>query len=180
MTETRTGRGRKIEIAPATAADAGELAAGMREADRIEVALMAGLTPSEAAFESLAVSDAAFSLRVGGRLHCVCGVSLGSLLEADATVWMLCTDAPERHPRDFVAAFPAGIARLKSEFPDVDTVTNLVWKGNAAAVRWLEWAGAWFSTAAAEKGALGGVFLRFTIDIPDADRKGRRLCAICK
>ena len=161
-----------MEFARATARDAEELAAGMRADDRSETALWAGLSPSEAASRSVALSDAAFSARLGGALLCVFGASLLSLVGREALVWMLCTGLPERRPRAFLSACRDGFRLLAAAVPEAETFTNHAWAGNASALRWLPWCGAWFTADPPERGLLGGEFLRFRIDAADAAGRG--------
>lgn len=164
--------GEKVEFARAAARDAEELAAGMRAADRAEAALWAGLSPREAASRSVALADAAFSARLGGGLLCVFGASLLSLVEREALVWMLCTGLPERRPRAFLSACRDGFRLLAAAVPEARTFTNHAWSGNAAALRWLSWCGAWITVDPPERGFLGGEFVRFRIDAADAAERG--------
>lgn len=155
--------------------DADELAALMRPADRLEAALMHGHTPREAVHASLAVSDIAFAARVGGQLHCLFGAARLSLMDGTATAWMLCTDAPERHPRRFLSACREGYRILSATLPDVELFTNLVHDQNQTAIRWLEWSGAWFAPHSENvQGHFGGVFKRFSISAEDAAKEGGR------
>ena len=166
------GNDRRCVFAPATPADADELAAAMREADRREVALMHGFSPLSAARLSVEFSEVAFSARVDGRLHCLFGALRDSLIDSTAAAWMLCTDEPVRNPRTFVAHCREGLRLLSSSMPDVELFTNFVHAENAAAIRWLVWAGAWFAPASeGRRGLFGGEFRRFSIDALEAGKE---------
>lgn len=161
-----------IVFATATEQDALELAREMRPADREEAALMSGLSPEDAALRSLAVSDAAFSARLDGRLLCLFGAVRLSLADATAGGWMLCTPEVDRHPRAFLSRCREGFRLLSEALPDVRIWTNRVLYTHAAARRWLEWSGAWFSPSSEDViGQLGGVFKSFSIDAADAAKE---------
>lgn len=155
-------------------ADADELAALMRAEDRAEIALLHGLGPREGAKLSLSVSEVAFAARIGGELACCFGAVRDSLLDGSGVAWMLCTDLPRREPRAFAANCREGFRLLSDALPDVTTWTNRVHVGNAAAMRWLGWAGAWFSHDETA-GQIGGRFKAFSIDAQDAGKDKRHV-----
>ena len=163
---------RRATFTRATTADALALAADMRDLDRAEVALWTGMTPVEAAVRSVELSDVAFAARVNGKLHCIFGASIETLVDANAVGWMLCTNEPDRRPVDFLANCRAAFRLISDCFPNVETLTNYVYADNGQAVRWLDWAGAWFSVEPAQSGVMGGTFRRFAINLKDAERKG--------
>jgi len=171
MTCKRTFARTKAVFSPPTPQDAAELAASMRPADRIEAALMNAMNPLDAVRMSVACSDVAFAARVEGRLMGIFGALRGSLLDADATIWLLCTEEPARHPRDFIANCREGFRLLAAALPDVELFTNFVHAANGSAVKWLEWSGAWFETSTELRGQLGGAFKRFSIIPADAGKE---------
>lgn len=161
---------RRAVFTRATEADAEELAADMRPADAEECARMNGLAPLAAIRLSIDISDVAFAARVDGRLHCLFGALRDSLLDADAVAWMLCTNEPAKRPRDFLRNCREGFRLLREALPDVQTWANWVSTDNDSAVRWLEWAGAWFDPSARMPAPFGGVFKRFGLNTKSAER----------
>lgn len=125
----------EVTYAPATASDAVELAAGLRRADRAELAAM-GLR-LDAVGRSLECSTWSLAVRVDGRLGCVFGVApLGGAFFSDVGVpWMLGTDLVRRHQRLLMRDSPAYIRAMLDQFPNL---LNFVHAENVEAVRWLK------------------------------------------
>ena len=126
-------------ITPATFGDVVELGVGMREADRLEVRASTGRDPRDAVRESFEGSKEAWSLRIDGELICMWGVAdiWDDLLAQGVVgvVWMLTTDAIERHKGGFIKAAHEFFPTL---FERWGTLVNAVDIRHEKALRWGE------------------------------------------
>lgn len=130
------------------AEDVQELIARIRPEDRAEVRNIAHLTPDQAVPQSIAVSDACWAMRVEfGPLLCIFGVSPVGVTRQGvqvASIWMLGTDAIDRHRQAFWRECGPGLARCMDALPGVQVFSNLIETGNGRSRRWLTRLGAAF------------------------------------
>jgi hypothetical protein len=128
-----------VEIQDATPADAAELAANLRDADRQEVWAYGFDDPLPAVTES--ITNAAWSkvARVDGALACVFGLAKsGTVLTRVGHPWMLGTPVIDRNARALMLLSRPYIAKMLRECPHL---VNVVHAPNTRAVRWLRRAG---------------------------------------
>lgn len=79
------------------------------------------------------------ALAFGGELVCLFGVVSHPSSPRGGIPWMLCTTTLERVPRRAMAAISRHVvAGWRDSF---DTLTNLIHRRNAAAIRFVEWLG---------------------------------------
>lgn len=128
------------DVKPATREDALELAAHMPKADAEECRAHLGITPEEAVLGSMAVSDESFALRRGGELLAIYGVGPqqdtppGTL----GNVWLMTTEAVERHRKDFLKAARPAVRVLLGHYP---VLVGFVDTEHAETVRFARWLG---------------------------------------
>lgn len=127
-------------VAPLTDdADLVELVARMREPDRREIAAIYGADPLEALRRSAAAAEQALVGRGDdGDLMCIWGVRRRGPLSWRGHPWMICTDAVERRPREFLRGTRFWVGRVQQHF---DELTNVVHDENVDTIRWLRWLG---------------------------------------
>lgn len=114
----------------------------MRQADRDEVEAVSGRTPYEALSLSFRKSAVAHTALIGGRPEVMFGAGDINILAGVGAVWLLGTDAVERHHR----AFLRGSIQWRDQlFERYDVMRNFVDVRNSVSIRWLEWLGATFS-----------------------------------
>lgn len=131
-------------IRPVHEADLEQLAATMRAEDAAECAALAGLRPLEALRRSLGVSTTAFAAECEGELMAIGGVAPGPLQTllgpaAFDVIWLLTSEAVDRHQRAFWKASRLMVAELRTRHP---VLTNLVDARYMAALRWVRRLGA--------------------------------------
>lgn len=116
-------------------ADAKNLAANMRQADRDEIAAASGRPDIEAVVsESIAMSPVVVAVERDGKLLCIGGAARRSLLSDTGTPWMLGTEALEREGRLFMAHGKQCVDALLQYFT---TLENYVDARNVKSIRWL-------------------------------------------
>lgn len=153
---------RPVIFTDATPDDAAELAAGMRSFDAREMALYAGLCPSEGVALSCYTSDAVFAGRARGSLLALFGVYRDSVISRSAVIWALGTRQAEISPVDFLSGSRKGLDLAMSAIPDAESFYNWSLDDNSSSRRWLDWLGA-FWTHDVMVTPFGGTFRRFVI-----------------
>lgn len=143
----------EITFAPATLADAAELASCLRAADRLELGAM-GLT-TEAIAKSVLCSVWAKTIRADGQMGAMMGVAplSGSFFSDTGVPWMLGSDLVRKHQRCLMRMSVPYIFDMLDTFPHL---LNFVHAENHEAVRWLKRMGFALQPAAPHgpKGAL--------------------------
>jgi GNAT superfamily N-acetyltransferase len=124
-----------ISVVPATMAHV--RAIELREGDAREIAAL-GLSKEEGLQRSLDRAAWAEAYLVAGEVAAIAGVSIGSLLGAEAIPWLVTGRPVERHKRAFLRLTRAGVARILRQFP---VLINHVHAEYAEALRWLRWLG---------------------------------------
>lgn len=134
-----------------------ELAAHLRDADRVELRAC-GFADARRAIEvSLSCSTHMAAAVAEGRCAAIVGVTPLSMLEGRGSPWMLGTDLVVKHRRALMADTPAYIHAMLRAYPHL---VNYVHADNAVAVRWLRRAG--FALHTPEPyGMNGALFHRF-------------------
>lgn len=137
--------------------DVEHVAAGMRQADRREIAAAHGIDdPVAILHAAVRASHLVWTCDVGAPIA-ILGVAPLNLLEGKGIPWMLATDAADRHPRIMLEGGRSMIALWRRTYP---TLANFVHAENAKSVRWLKWLG--FTVDPAQPfGAAGESFHRF-------------------
>lgn len=136
-----------VTIFPPSAADVHELAENMRDSDVEEVALLSGLTPKDAAQNSVDVSTVCYAMRIkDGPLLCIFGAVLLDEIagEQNASIWELGTHAIDDHPVAFAVNCRRGLDIVTNILPNVDKFFNFIPAENVRSARWLESLGATF------------------------------------
>lgn len=129
---------------PPTEQDLLDLAADIRPEDAAEIDAATGLPPYEAVRLSVSASDAAYAVRLDGRLIAIFGIYAESIIEETAIIWALGTRQVIPNWRTFARWSRPGLLSLADEMPWVTTLQNCVHAPHATAIRWLGWLGADF------------------------------------
>src|SRR3990167_10508660 len=124
-------------VVPATLDHAAVLAVSMREADAQEAWAACRFRPLEALTISVLASRDPKAGVVDGRVACMFGVAIPSLLGM-ARPWLLGSNELPRHSRIFLRRSRAYVEGLKVEFPYMG---NYVDARNTESIRWLRWLG---------------------------------------
>jgi len=136
----------RVEIKEVDAAAVVELLAEMREVDRRELEVSNPKLSVEFVVElSVLSSDVCYAVYGGGRLFCLCGAGMQSMLSGKAVIWMIGTKAVEESPLVFLRNSRKLLGMIRAAMPRARVFVNAVWVRNVLAVRWLEWLGAWFT-----------------------------------
>ncbi len=143
-----------------TEADIRYVAEHMREEDRREVKRMSGTTHEEALRLSVAASRICYTGLACGEPSCIFGASCVNLCDGTATLWMLSSDAVDRHPLDFAVGSLAGVDRICREMPGIAEFGNFVDAEYGKSMKWVEWLGGQF-TKESKTGLCGGKFRFF-------------------
>lgn len=123
---------------PATREAVLHIAAHLRAADRVELAVTnPGQTPAEILLEALGESRWATVVRVDGEPALVYGVAQHPDPHLGVP-WMLATDAILRIRRYFVVHCRAEVRLMQQRYVGL---VNRVHRDNALAIRWLQWLG---------------------------------------
>lgn len=124
-----------VEVKRPQPGDAEELAANLREQDRVEVEAL-GHTDMRAVIQrGIDCSALCWTARVNGELACVFGVApLGTMLDPRGVPWMLGTPLVPKHRRILARLAPQYIAQMLEAFPHL---LNQVHTKNAVATGWL-------------------------------------------
>lgn len=130
-----------VEIVPARGKHCRSIGRRMRPADVEECRIVAGFKPIEALRRSMGNSRA-FTALMDGRPEVMFGTSDINVLNGVGSVWLLGTDAVERHPRVFLEKSAEWSRKL---FTRYSVLRNVVPESNTASMRWLKWLGAEFS-----------------------------------
>lgn len=155
-------RTRNFTFRKPTEADIAYLIAHMRENDRRELKRWTGVDVAWNVRNSITQSTICYSgVFEDGRLACIFGATRKNLMEEDAVLWMLSTDAVDSHRVEFALGSKAGLDKICREMPDVAEFGNFVDMEYGAACRWIEWFGASFSLQGKCSGVSGGVFRPF-------------------
>lgn len=126
-------------------ADVLTLIADMREIDRREIELGSPeLSIEQAVWASVQLADVCYAVYYAGELMCICGAGLVNLRENRAVIWALGTVMMEARPRPVVRFSRGVLLRVLNAMPVRVETGNIVWDGNAAALRWLKHLGAEF------------------------------------
>lgn len=115
------------------------LAANVRESDRREIQAVVGLSPMQALSASLNDSERAWTGYLNGEPCCMFGVGPAEGDPKIGVVWMIGTDAIDRHPLAFLKGSRVAFREMLTMFP---TLINAVDARHAKALRWLRWLGA--------------------------------------
>lgn len=118
--------------------DIAEVAAKMREIDRIELELAGGLAPLEALSESFERSEYCRCIDVGGEAVALFGVRKPFILGNSGLIWLLGTDGITKIKKSFVEN---SMKYINEGFEYVDSLENYVWIENKLSIRWLKWCG---------------------------------------
>lgn len=151
----------KITVRPARPEDAAELAPRVREADRMEIWLHSRRDPLSALQVSLEHSPLAWAGFDGDRLEVLWGAGPASLLSDDGRVWMIAGHGIERRAPGFLRRSVRFVAAMHELYP---VLTNEVWAGNTAAIRWLKWLGFTFRDPV-PLGPYGAPFIPFRSEV---------------
>jgi len=130
-----------IDIVPARGKHCRAIARRMRAADIDECHAMAGLSPLDGLRLSMKRSRA-FTALFDGRPEVMFGTADLNVLAGIGSVWLLGTDAVERHPQDFLRLCAKWRPKL---FERYSVLRNVVDIENNTSIRWLRWLGAEFS-----------------------------------
>lgn len=122
------------QVVQADASHIAPIAAGMRQADRNEVWATAGIIAEDAVKLSLEHSEIARTWLVDGLPASIGGIT--RISETVGTIWLLGTDAIDRHQRAFIVDSCAVFAEIRKGY---DALFNFVDVRNEKAVRWLKW-----------------------------------------
>lgn len=125
-----------IVMFPATLEHVPILAQHMREKEKAEVRATSGWSPEIAVQVSIARSDAAFVVALGGRLALAFGVakiSETALTGKRGQVWMLTTSLVEKHPKTFMRACTYILRDLLDEWA---VLTNAIDARYEESIRW--------------------------------------------
>ena len=149
-------------IRPAGNEDLTLLASQMRDIDRLEVEAMTGRDAASALMQFAPSSRRMTAGYADDRLVAVWGVSAPTLLSADATPWLLATDAIGDRDvrRTFLRLSRQEMERLVDGYR---RLWNWVHADNAIAIRWLKWLG--FQFPGAKSTVRGEPFLYFQKEV---------------
>ncbi|BBF92841.1 phage protein Gp13 family protein [Blastochloris tepida] len=145
----RPGSGVRLEIVPAEPAHIPAIAQRMRSADVAEVRAASGLSPADALRFGLSKSSACFTALVDGRPEIMFGVGDMDAASGIGCVWLLGTDAVDRHFRLFLRQSVEWLRKLLSRY---SVLRNFVSDDNAVSKRWLRWLGAEFGAPIEHRG----------------------------
>jgi hypothetical protein len=147
------GRMKIWKILPALPEHIPAIAAGMREADRLEVWASHRHSPAQALESALARADLAWTCMVEGEPAFMWGVSrLGGILSETGSPWLLGTSAIGKVVREFLRQSRAYVERMQAGFSRLE---NHVHAQNVLSIRWLKWCG--FTILAMAGTLLGGI-----------------------
>lgn len=121
------------DVRPATEADARELAAVMRAADRAEVLASGGWTALQALQVALDASREAWTLRIDGEVAALFGVA--PLVDDVGQAWALTGEVVSRRPVAFFKACRPALAGMLERWPLLVTAVDCRY---VQAVRWVE------------------------------------------
>ncbi len=127
-----------VQIVPATADHASQLAACLRQADLDELQAADGLAPLDALVGGIRHSWKTYAALAGDRVILLAGCAAMPPDPLTGVVWMLASDDLERHPRVVVRG---ARERVMSFFEQHDTLLNFVDNRNIKAQQWLGWLG---------------------------------------
>lgn len=126
-----------VVLRPATLLDAAALASRLRHVEVAEVFAQTGMTAAEVLLEGVRGAAEAWSVFIDGELTCIWGVTDdphgGFLGGRRGSVWLLCSDAVERHPKTFWMLCLTQLPRLLERW---DTLWNAIDVRHVKAVRW--------------------------------------------
>lgn len=130
-----------ITIGPATPSDVVDFFYNIRPADRAEFEAASGMTVQDGLLLLLKWTEAGYpKVLKEQRTGEVLGIGgVDSLGNRDASVWLLLTNAIERHQVEFLRFSKEFLEDLLSVF---DTITNTVYANNRLHIKWLTWLGA--------------------------------------
>lgn len=123
----------RVELRPASPAHIGSISARMRDADRIECAAFR-LTPKDALRQAMRGASIAATAFVDGRPEAMLGASCLNAIEGIGRPWMLATDRAFDCARPMLVLGPEIVGQLHGRFTRLE---NMVWRGNARAIRML-------------------------------------------
>ena len=142
---------------PAELSDVAWLAPRLRAADAAEALAASGLAPEAALRASLRCSARAITAEVQGQPAAIFGVAPAAIMSGEGRVWMLGTDAVQRHARALLVDAPLWLDELAQGFRRLG---NVVDARHGHSIRWLRRLGFQFGHAA-PAGPFGLPFLPF-------------------
>lgn len=148
-----------IKIRAATADDVQALKGRLREADALEVIAEGNGSVEEALAVSFARSRLCFSVEQDGDVLAMWGIVPDSTLGPSARVWFLGAEGMNKIKKSFLQQSRAFVNVFLSHYPLLWNTVDLRYK---AAIRWLAWLGAEFSSQDI-RGPHGDQFLLFRI-----------------
>lgn len=152
--------------------DIAALAANMAAPDRREIVEWTMMTPLQGLEFSVKTSDVAYrAYSPKGEILGIFGASRLSLMDADAVIWALTTEAVKRNRLFFLKHSREGFELIAKAMSDVEIFTNHVSLNHPGAVRWIEYLGGSLSISRPVKGVGGGVFQEFGILNPYYQRE---------
>lgn len=125
-------------VIPAQPGHVMDFAPTVRDADRQEIEVAAGISPEQALRLSLLRSTEAWSGTVDGQVACMFGVGPISLLGGIGCPWLIAGELVQRHAVAFLRRNKAMVAGWSQMFPEL---RNAVDVRNTVAIRWLRWLG---------------------------------------
>lgn len=151
----------------ATLLDADAVAADIRPADAIELALATcGDAARQACRASVAISTAAWSATLGGRPLGVFGVCAGDPPDQPAIIWGIATTLADQVPLLFCRWSLVALRMAMAAVPKDTRFANAVHAEHTTSIRWLRWLGAEFGKPfpVEQQDGTAAVFLPFTIE----------------
>jgi hypothetical protein len=127
----------RYQIVSATRAHAEELAPHMRSQDAEEVGAL-GYAPLPALLTSLKTSTISFTGLADGKVICMFGHCLPTVLSDEAQPWLLSSREITHHARAFLRLNRQYIAGLRAQFR---LLHGFVCETNTVSIRWLRWLG---------------------------------------
>lgn len=159
-----------LDLIPAYAAHAYQLAPRLKQADRDEVMAASGFTPLEALLTSLEISEKAYALvtKAQGEV-----IALGGLVPLSKEVgipWALTSEDIACYPKEFCTITKELIREFHTSYK---TLTNFCDAKNTTTIRWLKHCGFRFAAEIPEFGVTKKPFVQFV-----SKAKFERCCEI--
>ncbi len=140
------------------AGDVEYVAANMRAIDAEEIRLAGNHDPWECLTDGVNHSTYCRTIEIDGRPAAILGLVPTNILGRSGIVWLLGTDAIERHAKAFCHLCRQELAEMMSR---ADRLENFVWVENKISIRWLKWLGFEFEDKEIVWGPKKARFLHF-------------------